>query len=158
MRHPQWDTTARKRLGLHLQPGIEELSRVFQSRGSKFYLVSGGFLELARPIAKLVNFDGVHANTLEVDGGKLTGKVGKLIVDENEKKRFVTKIIGEQSFDKAKVVVVGDGANDRHMMTLGAMSFGFYPKVTLVPFLNGGVFQGTHKVIHEVLLEHKNVS
>ena len=109
-------------------------------------MVSGGFLQLAEPIGRQLGFHEVHANDLLVTAGKLTGTCGPLIVDGQEKMRFVKEKLLEKA-DSDGVLIVGDGANDSMMMGLGDLAFGYYPKQALVPFLNGGVYCGDHGLI-----------
>jgi phosphoserine phosphatase len=136
---------------LHLQPGIEDLLSFALRSGCRLYLVSGGFMELAGPLGQTLGFHGVHANELLIDGDLLLGKVGDKLVDGTEKSRFVAETILKAGFLFGQVVVVGDGANDREMMSHAGMAFGFRPKTSLVPFLNGAVFDGDHRVICAIL-------
>ena len=136
---------------LTLQPGISELAQFALDKGIKLYLVSGGFLELAAGIGKELGFNGVHANSLEVVGGVLTGKTSGLIVDAAEKASFVASKMAECGWLAEDVVVVGDGANDKEMMGLGAIKVGFRPKNALIPYVNGAVFQGDHRLLAKIL-------
>ena len=49
-------------------PGAATLVRTMRAGGASALLVSGGFLSFAEPVAELVGFDRVRANTLLFDG------------------------------------------------------------------------------------------
>eukprot|EP00808_Paulinella_micropora_P023172 g81556.t1 len=58
-----------RRHPLTLTPGVEELIRLLQTRGTHVYLVSGGFRQMIHPLARKLNIslDHVYANQLLLD-------------------------------------------------------------------------------------------
>lgn len=139
---------------LTYQPGINVLCRHLTEHSCPYYLVSGGFMELAESIGRGLGFHGVHANCLVIKNGTLTGEVGPQIVDGAEKLKYASGILEKNRVSRERVVVVGDGANDAAMMTLGSLAFGFRPKMALIPSLNGAVFQGDHSLLVNLLSSH----
>ncbi|MEL0260754.1 MAG: phosphoserine phosphatase SerB, partial [Aquiluna sp.] len=61
--------------------GAAELINLIHERGGKAAAVSGGFIQLLEPLKAKLSLDFAAANTLEVAGGKLTGKLTGEIVD-----------------------------------------------------------------------------
>src|SRR6059058_4205349 len=74
---------------LRISPGGEAMLRAVQAAGLKTLLVSGGFTFFTERLKSRLGLDFTHANVLEVEGGKLTGRVVGGIVDAEEKMRTV---------------------------------------------------------------------
>ncbi|MGP1615075.1 MAG: phosphoserine phosphatase SerB, partial [Pollutimonas bauzanensis] len=70
---------------LRLNPGAEHLIAVARKTGLKTLLVSGGFTFFTQRLQERLGLDASHANLLDVDNGKLTGKVLGGIVDAQGK-------------------------------------------------------------------------
>ncbi|CAM6018239.1 unnamed protein product [Sphagnum balticum] len=97
-----------------LNPGIQELVSKLQSRGTKVYLISGGFRQMIGPVAAQLHIpsENVFANTLLFDDdGEFKG------FDETEptsrsggKAKVVEQIKKEHGYQT--LVMVGDGATD----------------------------------------------
>ncbi|HWJ85688.1 MAG TPA: phosphoserine phosphatase SerB, partial [Cellulomonas sp.] len=68
-----------------LTPGARELVAEVQGRGWAVGLVSGGFVEIVRPLAASLGITLTRANTLEVAEGRLTGRVTGAVVDRAAK-------------------------------------------------------------------------
>src|SRR6185295_2989837 len=66
---------------LRLSPGAERLIRRAQSLGIKTLLVSGGFTFFTERLKKRLGIDHTLSNVLEIEDGKLTGRVSGAIVD-----------------------------------------------------------------------------
>ena len=104
---------------LTLTPGADVLLRLLKRQGAKTALLSGGFMPLARFIAARLGIDHVHANELEVDGGKFTGRLAKncIIVNAERKRDLLVSIAEDERIsDMADILAVGDGANDLPML------------------------------------------
>lgn len=132
---------------LTLQPGVEELANFVLNKGLKLFLISGGFMPVAEPFAKRLKFSGCHANFLEIQDGKLTGRVTGTIVDGAEKARYVQRICAEHRWQLDQVVAIGDGANDAQMIQLTPYGIGFRPKKALWPFLAMANQTGDHRAL-----------
>ncbi len=135
---------------LTLNPGIAEIIGFFKERGIPSYLISGGFLELAGPLAERLGFAGCHANTLGKRLGVLTGEVVGAIVDAEAKRAFLLSTCKELGISPLDACAVGDGANDLPMMLESGDRIGFRPKPVLWPHLTGVNWVGDHRFL-EVL-------
>ena len=71
---------------VRLTPGATSLVGTMAAHGAHSILISGGFTAFARPVGTEIGFAEVHANTLLVENGRLTGKVGRPIVDAAAKR------------------------------------------------------------------------
>ena len=69
-----------------------------------------------------------HANTLEIEGGLLTGRVLGNIVDGEAKKRHLLALCARLGCDPRHSIAVGDGANDLPLMAAAGLSIAFRPK------------------------------
>ena len=108
--------------------GARELITEIRARGGVAIAVSGGFIQLLGEVKKAIGFDHELANTLEVQGGKLTGKVIGKIIDRQAKADALVHWADKLSVPLAKTIAVGDGANDLGMMELAGLSVAFCAK------------------------------
>lgn len=113
---------------LHLSPGAEPMLAAMRENGVKTLLVSGGFTFFTERMQERLQLDYHHANVLEIDGGKLTGRVIGGIVDAEEKKRTVQRVCSDIGCTPEQAIVMGDGANDLAMMGIAGMSVAFRAK------------------------------
>jgi phosphoserine phosphatase len=112
-------------------PGAATLVRTMRIGGASALLVSGGFLSFAEPIARLIGFDRVRANRLLFDGTQLSGGVEDPIVDAQAKLEALIEAREELGFDKADVLAIGDGANDRLMIGEAGLGVAYRAKPAL---------------------------
>lgn len=106
-------------------PGAQELLSGLKGNGVRCVLVSGGFTHFANPIGRLLGFDRVVANRLEVVNGKLTGQVEGEIVDARTKRRILEEEAGRNIQHS---VAIGDGANDLDMMKAAGLGIAYRAK------------------------------
>ncbi|WP_075996810.1 phosphoserine phosphatase SerB [Salaquimonas pukyongi] len=85
-------------------------------------LVSGGFSLFTSHIASALGFDEHHANRLEIQNGKLTGRVIEPVLGKQAKIDTLERVAKEQQLSPEDFIAVGDGANDLGM--LGAAGTG----------------------------------
>lgn len=111
-----------------LTPGAAELVAELQARGWPVGLVSGGFLEVVRPLAARLGITRVHANRLEVADGRLTGRVDGPVVDRAAKAATLTAWAAELGVPMTRTVAIGDGANDLDMLAAAATGIAFNAK------------------------------
>ena len=121
---------------LQINPGAKELIDACQKVGMKVLLVSGGFTYFADKVKQRLNIDFAKSNLLEIQNGKLTGKLitqswGE-ICDGEEKRRTVLSTCEELGINPAQAIAMGDGANDLPMMKLcsdaGGLSVAYHAK------------------------------
>ncbi|MEJ0009109.1 MAG: haloacid dehalogenase-like hydrolase [Alphaproteobacteria bacterium] len=67
-----------------------------KARGAYTVLVSGGFTFFTTRVAAALDFDVSRGNTLEVEGGKLTGKVIEPILGRDAKRDTLRKIAAQR--------------------------------------------------------------
>lgn len=109
-------------------PGALELVQAAHERGWKVGVVSGGFHEVADRIVKAAGIDYCLANRLEVQGGKLTGRLAANIVTKESKLIQLLDWAVERGVDMAHTVAIGDGANDIPMIQAAGTGIAFCAK------------------------------
>ncbi len=113
---------------LQLNPGAEKMLLVLKKYGIKTLLVSGGFMFFSERLKARLGLDCAYANTLEVEHGKLTGRVLGDIVDAQAKANFLIQTREALSLQASQVVAMGDGANDLLMMRAARMGIAYHAK------------------------------
>lgn len=137
---------------LTVNPGIIELIGECRRNLIPCFLISGGFIELAAPLAKVLGFTDAQANRLGQEHGKLLGTVEGPIVDENFKAEWVQKKCDELGIRSNDACVVGDGANDLRMMSLAGVAVGYRPKELLREHIHAVINDGDHRFLIDFLL------
>lgn len=113
---------------LAISMGGEAMLAGVKAAGLKTLLVSGGFTFFTARLKERLGLDFTHANELEIDNGKLTGRVVGGIVDADEKKRTVERVCAQLGIEPRQAIVMGDGANDLKMMGIAGLSLAFRAK------------------------------
>jgi phosphoserine phosphatase len=113
---------------VQLSMGAQAMLDGLQAAGLKTLLVSGGFTFFTERLKASLKLDYAHANVLEEQDGKLTGRVVGGIVDAEEKMRTVQRVCAELGIDTRQAIVMGDGANDLKMMGIAGLSVAFRAK------------------------------
>ncbi|MCA1856213.1 phosphoserine phosphatase SerB [Massilia oculi] len=113
---------------LRISPGGEAMLAAVRAAGLKTLLVSGGFTFFTDRLKDRLGLDHTHANLLEVEDGRLTGRVLGGIVDAQEKMRTVERVCAGLGIAPQQAIVVGDGANDLQMMGIAGLSVAFRAK------------------------------
>ncbi|MCL4123054.1 UNVERIFIED_CONTAM: hypothetical protein GTU68_061515 [Idotea baltica] len=96
--------------------GGAALLATMKANGGHAALVSGGFTSFTAQVATELGFDEHRANRLLVEGGKLTGDVGRPILGKAAKVTALEEITARIGVTEAEVIAVGDGANDLGML------------------------------------------
>lgn len=131
--------------------GIEAFAKWAVSKGIRSFIVSGGFLEFAQPLADELGFEGAFAHRLIFEKGKFTGRVSGEVVDSAGKERIVRREASRLGIALADVVAIGDGANDLAMMKACGLAVGYKPKPVLFPALDAANFNGDHRFLIHLL-------
>ena len=116
------------RAELRLTPGARTLIRTLKRLGYKCAIVSGGFTAVIEPLAQELGIDYIAANTLEVAGGKLTGRVLDPIIDKDGKTEALRRFATMAGVPLSQTVAVGDGANDLGMIGAAGLGVAFNAK------------------------------
>ena len=111
-----------------LMPGAEVLVRTMRARGAYCALVSGGFTVFTDLVARRAGFDEHQANVLEIQDGKLTGRVRRPILGRSAKREALERIARERGVPLALSLAVGDGANDLDMIKAAGLGVAFRAK------------------------------
>jgi phosphoserine phosphatase len=114
-----------------LTPGADSWVKKLQSLGFKIGLVSGGFTFFVDVLKQRFGLDFAFANELEVEGGKLTGRVRGAIVDSERKAQVLKDMAQVYSCRLEQSVAIGDGANDILMLQTAGLGIAFRAKPKL---------------------------
>jgi len=113
---------------MHLSPGAEALVRRCRERGIRTLLVSGGFDFFTAWLQQRLQIDAVLSNALEIEAGRLTGRVRGAIVDGRAKAAKLREEMRRLGARREQVLAIGDGANDIPMMSEAGTSVAFRAK------------------------------
>ncbi|WP_324778663.1 phosphoserine phosphatase SerB [Thiobacillus sedimenti] len=113
---------------LQLSPGAEFLLAAARAAGIRTLLVSGGFTFFTERLKPRLGLDFTAANTLEVAGGRLTGRVLGTIVDAQGKADWLNRVREQLGLRPEQVIAMGDGANDLKMMAQAGISIAYRAK------------------------------
>lgn len=122
---------AQVRSSLVPTPGALELVRRAKAAGWATALVSGGFHEVIDSLAAEAGIDHVRANRFEIAEGRLTGKVSGPIIDGAAKRATLEELAERHGVPVARIVAMGDGANDREMLAAAGTGIAFRAKPAL---------------------------
>lgn len=111
-----------------LVPGGRMLVATMRAHGGHAALVSGGFTAFTGAVAAWLGFDEHRANTLQVEGGHLTGRVVPPILGRAAKIAALQEIVARLGITAADVLAVGDGANDLGMLGLAGAGVALHAK------------------------------
>ncbi len=113
---------------MHLSPGAEALAARCRALGIRTLLVSGGFSFFTAWLQQRLGLDEVHSNALEIERGRLTGRVLGRIVDGQSKAAKLIATMDALGCARAQALAVGDGANDIPMLREAGVSVAFRAK------------------------------
>ena len=111
-----------------MMPGGAVLVATMKAQGAKAALVSGGFTAFTEVVAARLGFDWNRANTLLVEGGKLTGEPGEPILGRQAKVDALVELCAEEGIGEDDVIAVGDGANDLGMLGRAGLGVALHAK------------------------------
>jgi phosphoserine phosphatase len=113
---------------LVLTEGTQTLMRNLHEFGYKTAILSGGFGYFGRFVQQKLGVDYVWTNELEIEDGRLTGRVESPIVNGQRKAELMKELAGREGIKLEQVVAVGDGANDLPMLNAAGLGIAFHAK------------------------------
>lgn len=113
---------------LQLTEGAEHLMRTLKALGYKTAILSGGFTYFGEHLQRRLGIDYVYANSLEVEDGRVTGRVVGRVVDGARKAELLREIAAREGVNLEQVIAVGDGANDLPMLSIAGLGIAFRAK------------------------------
>jgi len=116
---------------LPLTEGAETLLRVLKRLGYKTAVISGGFSHAAEALRQRLGIDHAWSNALEIEGGKLTGRVVGPIVNAQRKAELLEELAAREGIPLEQVIAIGDGANDLYMLQKAGHGIAFHAKPKL---------------------------
>ena len=116
------------RAELRLAPGARTLIRTLKRLGYRCGIVSGGFTQFTYGLAADLGIDYAAANTLEISGGRLTGRVTGPVIDRAGKELALRNFAAQAGTPLSQTVAVGDGANDLDMIAAAGLGIAFNAK------------------------------
>jgi len=119
---------------VELREGAADVIERLRDRGHYVAVLTGGFERgVARALERAgAEVDGIVANRLPIEGGRLTGAVeGPLI--EGTKDERLERVADGRGVPMDRTVAVGDGANDLPMLEVAGLSVGYEPKPAVEP-------------------------
>lgn len=111
-----------------LTDGAERLVATLRRLGYKTAILSGGFTFFGSVLQQRLGIDHLHANTLEIRAGVVTGDVVLPIVDGARKAEMLQVIAASEGLSLEQCIAVGDGANDLPMLRLAGLGIAFRAK------------------------------
>ena len=113
---------------LQLSPGAERLLETCRRNDVKTLLVSGGFTFFTERLQSRLALDYTLSNTLEISGGRVTGRLVGDIVDADAKAACFAQLAARYRGDDGITVAIGDGANDLPMLAASDVSVAYRAK------------------------------
>ncbi len=113
---------------LPVTEGAERLIRNLRSLGYKTAILSGGFNYFGHYLQEKLGIDYVFANDLEIEDGKVTGRVTGRVVDGQRKAELLKELAEKEGIKLEQTIAVGDGANDLPMLSIAGLGIAFRAK------------------------------
>jgi phosphoserine phosphatase len=133
---------------LPLTEGAETLIRVLKKLGYRTAVISGGFNVPALALKEKLGLDYAHSNVLEVQDGKLTGRVSGGIVNAQRKADLLEALAQQERISLDQTVAIGDGANDLLMIQRAGLGIAFHAKAKLREAADTSLSGGLDSVLY----------
>ena len=109
-------------------PGMKTAIATMRASGAYTALVSGGFTYFTGRVREMIGFDCDVANDLEMEGGKLTGRIPPPLIDPQAKVDTLVRLSTERSVPLPATLAIGDGSNDIPMLKTAGLGIAFQGK------------------------------
>jgi phosphoserine phosphatase len=108
--------------------GARELIAHARTHGARTILVSGGFTPFADFVGRQLGCDRIIANTLDIAGHALTGRVLEPIVTKDTKLEVLQQECRDMGITAEQCCTIGDGANDIPMLVAAGTGVAYRAK------------------------------
>ena len=136
-----------------ITPGLPQLIAALHRRGWQVGIVSGGFTFFTERLKPLLGLDFTHANTLGIEGGRLSGIVIGEIVDAAVKARTLREWADSLGLEMRQTVAAGDGANDLKMLAAAGLGVAFHAKPVVRAQAAAAINSGGIEAIYYLLAD-----
>jgi len=113
---------------LRLSEGAEHLIATLKKLGYKTAIISGGFSFFGDYLQNILGVDYVYANQLDIEDGRVTGRVKGEVIDGQRKAQLLRELTAREGLMLQQVIAVGDGANDLPMLDIAGLGIAFRAK------------------------------
>jgi phosphoserine phosphatase len=111
---------------LSYRSGARALVATMKAHGAFTVLVSGGFAQFTGQVQAECGFDREMSNRLEIEDGRLTGRIAAPILDRAAKLNCLVTTAAERRLSLSLTLAVGDGANDLDMLQAAGLGIAFH--------------------------------
>lgn len=122
------DALHRVQQRIRLTEGAERLIGTLKALGYRTAILSGGFTWFGEYLKQRLGINHVYANDLEIEDGRVTGRVVGQIVNGQRKAELLKAIAEQEGISLEQVIAVGDGANDLPMLGIAGLGIAFRAK------------------------------
>ncbi len=116
------------RRSIEFSPGVRTLVRTLKRLDFEFAIVSGGFTQITDLLAADLGIDYATANVLEIEAGRLTGRLIGPVIDRAGKAAALERFAAEAGVPLSQTVAIGDGANDLDMLAVAGLGIAYNAK------------------------------
>jgi len=111
-----------------LIPGVKEVFKKLKQAGHKTALISSGLPQLfVEHLAEELGADYAVGLNLEVEKGRLTGRISGDVIEPNGKALALEKIVEKEGLPPKDCVLVADDRNNLPMLRFCALKIGYNP-------------------------------
>lgn len=111
-----------------LMPGAKALVSAMKKNGAYTLLVSGGFDFYTERVKNMLGLDEARGNRLEIENGKLTGRVTPPILGKEAKLQALLETCDRLGIATVEALAIGDGANDLPMLLAAGLGVAYRAK------------------------------
>lgn len=124
--------------------GAQALLNFVNKKNIYSFLISGGFTDFTEYVSQHLGFQAHLANQLSYDNkNRLDGQwAGSLVCGETKGKTLNT-LVKQLNISLSETVAIGDGANDKEMISQAGLGIAFYGKPILRRVANAEIHSGT---------------
>ena len=133
---------------IKLSPGADRLVKVLKRLGYRIAIISGGFTYFVERLKNELGIHYAYANSLELDGDTVTGRLQGLIVDGRRKADLLELLAQQEGVPLDQVIAIGDGANDMQMLNKAGLGIAFNAKAFTKAMVGTHI---THKSMDSIL-------